>query len=204
MARILITSARQAGFVLPLLQVARALTARGDEVTVLTGSEFAPQVEAAGARFARLPYDDVAPPAAVRPVRNRSGVREMARLLERLFLDPIEIDHRTVLTLSASLGIDAVITEPLFVGSSIIGLLPRGQRPAVLSIGFFPLPFSSRDTPPYGLGLSPGTACSASSPTSRSSVASAAASPRRCAGSPGPPCTARCSTSRSAPTRSRR
>jgi len=82
-------------------------------------------------------------------------VRQIARLLERLFLDPIEVDHRTVLTLSASLGIDAVITEPLFVGSSIIGLLPRGQRPAVLSIGFFPLPFSSRDTPPYGLGLSP-------------------------------------------------
>jgi len=154
-ARILITSARQAGFVLPLLQIARALVERGDEVTVLTGSEFAPHVEAAGARFARLPYDDVAPPPAVRPARNRSGVREIARLLERLFLDPIEVDHRTVLTLSASLGIDAVITEPLFVGSSIIGLLPRGQRPAVLSIGFFPLPFPSVDTPPYGLGLAP-------------------------------------------------
>ncbi|HET6826330.1 MAG TPA: glycosyltransferase, partial [Amnibacterium sp.] len=155
MARILITSARQAGLVLPLLQVAQALIARGDEVTVLTGSEFAARVEAAGARFARLPYDDVAPPAAVRPAGNRSGLREIGRLLERLFLDPIEVDHRTVLTLSASLGIDAVITEPLFVGSSIIGLLPRGARPAVLSIGLFPLPFSSRDTAPYGLGLAP-------------------------------------------------
>ncbi|HEV7623634.1 MAG TPA: nucleotide disphospho-sugar-binding domain-containing protein [Amnibacterium sp.] len=155
MPRILITSARQAGFVLPLLQIAQALVARGDEVTFLTGSEFAPRVDAVGARFARLPYDDVAPPAAVRPARNRNGVREVARLLEALFLDPIEVDHRTVLSLSASLGVDAVISEPLFVGSSIIGLLPRGERPAVLSIGFFPLPFSSSDTPPFGLGLAP-------------------------------------------------
>jgi UDP:flavonoid glycosyltransferase YjiC (YdhE family) len=154
-ARILITSARHAGFVLPLLQVARALVARGDEVTVLTGSEFASRVEEAGARFARLPYDDVARPPAVRPARNRSGVREIARLLERLFLDSIEVDHRTVLSLSASLGIDAIISEPLFVGSSIIGLLPRDRRPAVLSVGFFPLPFGGSDTAPYGLGLTP-------------------------------------------------
>lgn len=155
MARILITSARHAGLVLPLLQVAQALIARGDEVTVLTGSEYAPRVEAAGARFARLPYDDVARLPAVRPARTRSGVREIGSLLERLFLDSIEVDHRTALTLSASLGVDAVITEPLFVGSSIIGLLPRGRRPAVLSIGLFPLPVSSRDTAPYGLGLAP-------------------------------------------------
>ncbi|HEY8318733.1 MAG TPA: nucleotide disphospho-sugar-binding domain-containing protein [Amnibacterium sp.] len=155
MARILITSARQAGFVLPLLQIARALVARGDEVTFLTGSEFSERIEAAGARFARLPYDDEAPPAAVRPAGNRSGPKEIARLLERLFLDPIEVDHRTVLSLSASLGIDAVISEPLFVGSSIIGLLPRAERPAVLSVGFFPLPFSSPDTAPYGLGMPP-------------------------------------------------
>jgi len=155
MARILITSARQAGFVLPLVQIARALVARGDEVTFLTGSEFADRVQAAGARFARLSYDDEAAPAAVRPAGNRSGAREIAQLLARLFLDPIEVDHRTVLGLVASLGIDVVITEPLFVGSSIIGLLPRHRRPAVLSIGFFPLPFSSRDTAPYGLGLPP-------------------------------------------------
>jgi UDP:flavonoid glycosyltransferase YjiC (YdhE family) len=154
-ARILITSARHAGFVLPLLQVARALVARGDEVTVLTGSEFASDVEDAGARFARLPYDDVAAPPAVRPARDRSGAREIARLLERLFLGSIEVDHRTVLSLSASLGIDVIISEPLFVGSSIIGLLPRAGRPGVLSIGFFPLPFGSSDTAPYGLGLAP-------------------------------------------------
>lgn len=153
MARILITSARQAGFVLPLVQIARALVARGDEVTFLTGSEFADRIEAAGARFARLPYDDQAPPA--RRAGRRSGTKEIAQVLESLFLDPIEVDHRTVLGLSASLGIDAVISEPLFVGSSIIGLLPRAQRPAVLSIGFFPLPFSSPDVAPYGLGLPP-------------------------------------------------
>jgi UDP:flavonoid glycosyltransferase YjiC (YdhE family) len=153
MARILITSARQAGFVLPLVQIAGALVARGDEVTFLTGSEFAGPVEAVGARFARLPYDDEAPPP--RPAGRRSGVREIAQVLERLFLDPIEVDHRTVLGLTASLGIDAVISEPLFVGSSIIGLLPRAERPAVLSVGFFPLPFSSPDVAPFGLGLPP-------------------------------------------------
>ncbi|MGN6743113.1 MAG: glycosyltransferase [Amnibacterium sp.] len=153
MARILITSARQVGFVLPLVQIARSLVARGDEVTVLTGSEFADAVGAAGARFARLPYDDEAPPA--RPPGRRRGAAQLAQVLERLFLDPIEVDHRTVLGLSASLGIDAVISEPLFVGSSILGLLPRAERPAVLSVGLVPLPFSSPDVAPFGLGLPP-------------------------------------------------
>ena len=48
-----------------------------------------------------------------------------------------------------------MVTEPLFLGSSILGLLPRESRPAVLTIGLFPLPLSSPDTAPYGTGLAP-------------------------------------------------
>lgn len=154
MARILITSTRQAGFVLPLVQIARELVRRGDRVYFLCGHEFQERIEEAGATFLRLPYDDQPVVPLGRPGTG-NGVRELGTLLETTFLDPIEVDFRTVLGLVASLSIDLVLTEPLFIGSSIIGLLPRDRRPAVLSLGLFPLIFRSPDTAPYGLALPP-------------------------------------------------
>ncbi|MDH2443962.1 glycosyltransferase [Amnibacterium sp. CER49] len=152
MARILITSARQAGFVLPLTEIARALVAAGHDVHFLSGEAFRGRIEAAGAHYVRLPYDEGTPVPGRAP---GSGVQGIAKLLESLFLDPIEIDFRTVRGLVDALGIDLVITEPLFVGSSILGLLPRAERPAVLSVGLFPLMLPSPDAPPYGLALPP-------------------------------------------------
>ncbi|MGT2426003.1 glycosyltransferase [Amnibacterium kyonggiense] len=155
MARVLFTSARQDGFVLPLLQLARAMVERGDEVWFLCGEAYRDRIEAAGAVFERLPYDEAVAPTRVDHEEPRSGVREVARVLRTLFLDTVEVDFRTVLALHDRIGLDLVVTEPLFVGASAVGFLPRAQRPAVLSVGFFPLPFSSPDVPPFGTGLTP-------------------------------------------------
>lgn len=152
MARVLITSSRNAGLVLPLMQIATALVGRGDSVWVLTGRAFAAQVAAAGAILLPLPYDEDDP---VRPLRRQGGLTELGRSLRGIVLDLIAVDHEAVLRHVDALHIDIVITEPLFVGASMLGLLPRDARPAVLSIGLFPLPLSSLDTAPYGLGLPP-------------------------------------------------
>ncbi len=151
-ARVLITSSRNAGFLLPLLQIATALTARGDSVWVLNGREFAPQIAASGATLLVLPYDGT---DLVRPLRRDGGVRELGQALRAIFLDPVAIDHEAVMEHVRALQIDIVVTEPLFLGASMLGLLPRESRPAVLSIGLFPLPQSSPDTAPYGAGLAP-------------------------------------------------
>ena len=78
---ILFTSARQAGFVLPLLQLVRAMVARGDEVMFLGGEAHRERIEEAGALYVRLPYDADVPPGRVRRARPRGGVREMPDLL---------------------------------------------------------------------------------------------------------------------------
>ena len=155
MARVLFTSARQDGFVLPLLQIVRAMVSRGDEVWFLCGEAFRDRIEAAGATFVRLPYDVELEASRVEHERPRSGVREVAEVLRSLFLSTVETDFLTVLDLHRTLHLDLVVTEPLFVGSSTIGLLPREDRPAILTVGFFPLPFFSPDVPPFGSGIAP-------------------------------------------------
>ena len=154
MAHVLITSSRQAGLVLPLVQIATALVARGDHVTMLTGAQFEPQVRAAGADFVRLPYDDDDSTPA-HGQGGRGGVRQIGRALRATVLEPVDAEFHTALALCRERGIDLIVTEPLFVGAAIIGLLPRSTRPAVMTIGLFPLPMSSIDTAPYGTGLPP-------------------------------------------------
>ncbi|MFD1721102.1 nucleotide disphospho-sugar-binding domain-containing protein [Amnibacterium endophyticum] len=155
MRRVLVTSARQDGFVLPMLRLVRAMTARGDAVWFLGGETYRERVEAAGATFVRLPYDEAVPASRVSDPDRRSGVRELGRVLRTLFLDTVEADHRAVRALHDELRFDLVVTEPLFVGAVAMSLLPREERPAVLVVGFFPLPFRSVDTAPYGSGLPP-------------------------------------------------
>lgn len=155
MRRVLFTSARQDGFVLPLLRLAAALVQRGDAVWFLGGEEHRERIEAAGAVFVRLPYDADLPTARLPHDRPRSGVQEIGEVLRALFLDTVEADFRTVLRLHDELGLDLVVTEPLFVGAAAVALLPRDRRPAVLTVGLFPLPFSSPDVAPYGAALRP-------------------------------------------------
>lgn len=142
---------------LPLLQLTRAMVSRGDEVWFLCGEAFRDRIEAAGARFVRLPYDGEVDPGAGSggPEPVRGGVREMTEMLRSLFLDTVEADFRTVLELHRSLHLDLVVTEQLFIGSSAIGLLPRAERPAILTLGLVPLPFFSPDVAPFGTGITP-------------------------------------------------
>jgi UDP:flavonoid glycosyltransferase YjiC (YdhE family) len=55
----------------------------------------------------------------------------------------------------AEAGIDAVLTEPLFMGAALLQGIPRAERPPVVALGIFPLGVKSRDTAPFGLGVLP-------------------------------------------------
>lgn len=157
MARILLTSSRNAGFVLAMTQLAAGLVAAGHDVHVLTGADFAEQVRRSGAAFVRLPYerDGEEPSPLPRPTHEENGVRRLARMLRALFLEPVADEYAAVRTLSEQLDIDVIVTESLFVGATVVGLLPRAERPAVLAVGLVPLPFTSIDTAPYGGGIAP-------------------------------------------------
>jgi UDP:flavonoid glycosyltransferase YjiC (YdhE family) len=154
-ARVLFTSARQDGFVLPLLQLVRAMVLRGDEVWFLCGDAFRERIEAAGATFVRMPYDDDVPPRRIEDDPAKGGVRHVAEMLRSLFLDSVESDFRSVLELHDAVHLDLVVTEPTSVGASTVGMLPREDRPAVLTVGLFPLPFAGPDVPPFGSGITP-------------------------------------------------
>jgi UDP:flavonoid glycosyltransferase YjiC (YdhE family) len=140
-----------------MAQLAAVLVQAGHEVFFLTGAAFEQRVRESGATFVRLPYerdgDDQAP--LPRPLHEENGVRQIAQTLRALFLDPVANEFRAVRTLSEQLGVDLILTESLFVGATVVGLLPREQRPAVLAVGLVPLPFSSADVAPYGTGLAP-------------------------------------------------
>lgn len=159
MSSYLITCTPAHGHVMPLLQIARHLIARGDEVRFLTSERYADRVRAAGAQFVALPaaadvdLDDV---DAVFP--DRVGLRGPAALrfdMSNLFVRPAAAQLAAIRAELADADIDAVLTEPLFIGAALLERMPRSERPPIVALGIFPLGAKSRDTAPFGLGVTP-------------------------------------------------
>lgn len=57
--------------------------------------------------------------------------------LRHLFLGPARGQYATVRAALAAEPADAVLTEPLFLGSALLDLLPRAERPPVVALGIF-------------------------------------------------------------------
>jgi MGT family glycosyltransferase len=144
---------------MPLLQIARHLIARGDEVSFLTSARYAERVAAAGARFVALPAEaDVDLDDADGAFPERAGLTGPAALrfdMSNLFIRPGSAQLSAVRAELAARPIDAVLTEPLFIGGAFLQLLPTHERPPVVVLGIFPLGARSRDTAPFGLGVTP-------------------------------------------------
>lgn len=159
MSRYLLTCTPAHGHVLPLLQVARHLVAGGHEVLFLTSARYAEQVAAAGARFRPLPAGaDVDLDDANGAFPEREGLTGAAALrfdMSTLFIRPGRAQLEAVRVELAQNHIDAVLTEPLFVGAALLQRLPTTERPPVVVLGIFPLGARSVDTAPFGLGVTP-------------------------------------------------
>jgi MGT family glycosyltransferase len=159
MSNYLITCTPAHGHVMPLLQIARHLIARGDEVSFLTSARYAERVTAAGARFVALPAEaDVDLDDADGAFPERAGLTGPAALrfdMSNLFIRPGSAQLAAVRAELAARPFDAVLTEPLFIGGALLQLLPTHERPPVVVLGIFPLGVRSRDTAPFGLGVTP-------------------------------------------------
>ncbi|MFJ4045929.1 glycosyltransferase [Microbacterium sp. NPDC089987] len=147
------------GHVMPLLQVARHLIARGDDVTFLTSARYADRVVGTGARFVALPAAaDVDLDDADGAFPERVGLTGTAALrfdMSNLFVRPGVAQLAAVRAVLAERPIDTMLAEPLFLGAALLQQLPRGERPPVIALGIFPLGVRSRDAAPFGLGITP-------------------------------------------------
>jgi MGT family glycosyltransferase len=159
MSSYLITCTPAHGHVLALLQVARHLVAQGHDVGFLTGRRYADRVIAAGARFLPLPEEaDVDLDDADGAYPERAGLTGPAALrfdMSTLFVRPGAAQLAAVRAELATREVDAILTEPLFVGGALLHLLPPRERPPIVVLGIFPLAVRSADTAPFGLGVTP-------------------------------------------------
>lgn len=160
MASILIAAVPVHGHVFPLLGVARHLTERGDRVRFLTGARFAEVVAATGAQHVPLPeeadFDDRRDVNELFPGRVAlTGVKSLAYDLEHAFMRPGRAQHDAIMTLHASAPAGALLTDPAFVGGAFVLGHPLTERPPLVVCGVVPLSITSRDTAPYGMGVTP-------------------------------------------------
>ena len=164
MTRVIIAATPIYGHVAPLRTIAAGLVRRGDQVTFMTGARFRASVEATGATFAALPpeadYDPAEFPLLHSPeyVDLEPGPQKLAFELREFFVKPVPAQYAALQRLLAAAGGEpvAVLHDTSFRGAMPVLLGAPGIRPAaVIAIGVVPLPLSSADTAPFGLGLPP-------------------------------------------------
>ncbi|GAB3076238.1 nucleotide disphospho-sugar-binding domain-containing protein [Nocardioides zeae] len=154
MSTAVICSMPAEGHVRPLLVVAAELQARGWRVRMLTGARYASMVRAAGVDFVPLPpeADTLDELGAGDRKRGRDAINSG---VEQAFFAPAPLAGQALLALLAEEPTDVVLHEPTFVGVQALHRLAPAERPFVAMCGIIPLGLSSRDTPPYGLGITP-------------------------------------------------
>ena len=118
----------------PMLAVARALAARGHDVTFASGDSHEHEVKEAGLGFALLPRVQGSPLHDLRPYDDAAAQAEAMRpLLEALQPDAAVVD---VITLGAALGVDmmgipyaTLVVHPLHVPSRVLPPFGYGRPP---------------------------------------------------------------------------
>lgn len=156
---VLLCSTPVHGHVTPLLAVARHLHHQGHRVRFLSGAKYRGAIEATGAEFLALPadadYDDSDMDAAFPGRVGRTGAAGIRYDVTAIFLRPALSQLAAVEAALDAEATDAVLVEPMFMGTLGLAAKNREDRPAVISLGIIPLGLSSPDTAPYGLGVPP-------------------------------------------------
>ncbi|WP_422746193.1 nucleotide disphospho-sugar-binding domain-containing protein [Mycobacterium sp. WMMD1722] len=159
MSQILIASMSPIGHIGPLLNLARGLVDRGDDVTVLASAARAALIRATGARAAALPPEtDIDETRLDEQFPGRSATRGIRRVdfdVTNIFVRPMPGQATALAELLAHNHFDAVIADAMFLGVVPFLLGDSSARPPILSYATTPLMISSRDTAPGGLGLAP-------------------------------------------------
>ncbi|MBD8479594.1 glycosyltransferase [Microbacterium sp. CFBP 8794] len=150
----LLCSMPATGHVGPLLVVAQELQRRGWRVRLLTGSRYQRMVEQAGILFLPLPAEADTLDGIGADERDR-GLATINRGVERAFVDPAAPAAAALEQILNDEPADVVLHDMTFLGVQTLFARPRSQRPLTVMCGIGPAGFSSRDTAPYGLGITP-------------------------------------------------
>ena len=83
------------------------------------------------------------------------GAKAIAFDIENVFVGPGRAQHDAIMAAHAEEPADVLLTDPAFVGGAFLLGHPVGNRPPIVVCGVLPLMIASRDTAPYGMGLTP-------------------------------------------------
>jgi MGT family glycosyltransferase len=159
MSSIMIVGFPAHGHVAPLLAVSENFVNRGDDVRFITGASFAEKVAATGATYVPVHPDadfDERPLCERFPERAAlKGAKAVAFDIEHVFAKPAKPQYETITAALASEPADVVIADVASLGAGFLLGHQRPARPPVIMCGIIPLPLESRDTAPYGMGLTP-------------------------------------------------
>jgi UDP:flavonoid glycosyltransferase YjiC (YdhE family) len=157
MSRILICTHPITGHVNPALVIARKLVQRGHEVRFYTGSKFKSKVEASGAQYVAMTraydYDDANLDVAFPARAKVEGLSQIKFDFKHVFIEQIQGEAEDLRELFKTWTPDAVVSDPAFAGARVLYSLGEIQAWAVFNITVLGL--SSRDVPPFGLGILP-------------------------------------------------
>ena len=84
-----------------------------------------------------------------------SGPKAIAHDIEHVFVRPARAQHDAVMALHHDEPADVLLTDPAYAGGALVLGHARTDRPPLLVCGVLPLTIASRDTAPYGMGLTP-------------------------------------------------
>ncbi|MDZ7970435.1 MAG: glycosyltransferase [Nostoc sp. DedSLP03] len=160
MARFLIGTIPTVGHVNPALPIARELVKRNHEVWWYTGIGFQSKVEATGARHVpiRTGLDfsnmETIPESWLKTRESLKGLAQFKFYLKHCFIDSAIVQSKECTEILQEFPADVFLSDLFFLGASWI--YEKGGPPWA-AFGITGLPFNSRDTAPFGLGIQPDT-----------------------------------------------
>lgn len=159
MPEILIAACPPIGHVGPLLNVARGLVDRGDQVTFLTSERHSDKIRSVGAHPVALPaeadYDDSSFDADLPGRAETSGIKRINFDVTNIFVRPMPHQAAALEALLSEHRFDAIVADAVFFGVLPMLLADVPDRPPVLTYSTTPLFLTSCDTAPGGTGIAP-------------------------------------------------
>ena len=111
--------------------------------------------------YRRLGFEVHVVPEPSMPEMNRTLpplVQRSRQLLARVqhnVIEPLPGQWETVRRVLQDAAVDVIVSDPLFLGASMLTSTPRASRPAVIVLGFSAPWIPDPLVPPYGMGISP-------------------------------------------------
>lgn len=159
MARFLVACTPVHGHLAPLLRAVQELRRRDHDVVVLTGSRFAAEVAATGARHVALPpgadYDDRDLDASFPGRAAKRGPAKFDFDVVHIFAAPVPHQYEALEQLRAGFRPDALLVDTAFGGAAVWVLAGRTDRPPIAVANVTYLTLSGAGVPPAGIGLRP-------------------------------------------------